>query len=435
MLDQNTFTETIRAVQDIIRTSAEPMTREEILSYFKDMDLNAQQEEMVLEFLSTPHDDPQPEENEPETKEAEYEETAEKEEPKDSSAKKESAKDSVTDNISTSPMFQMYLEELKDIPEYTKEQQIDMYKKLLAGEESMVHALSNAWLRNVLEVAKKLAVSPEGFEDIVQEGNMALFLRLSELCGSHEKVDVEEELLTAVEEAMKSCIREQTGEDENENSVVGKVALVSEAVNYLKKQNGAQPTQKELADYVKIPEDELADILYMTRVQKERFSDLMEYERVKKALNEATEQLKEKTQAIVQAEQHIHALGQQTKAASHILRSNYDSVIKAALYDNLIGDFQQKAPLLNDDKAVFDNTVLQDFSEDGKNLFTCTLLLMTDMMDKATDFAQTHGGGGNTSKLPWRGRDKDEDDITWARRCAMHARSMMKPASGAKRKR
>ena len=134
MLDQNTFTETIRAVQDIIRTSAEPMTREEILSYFKDMDLNAQQEEMVLEFLSTPHDDPQPEENEPETKEAEYEETAEKEETKESSAKKESAKDSVTDNISTSPMFQMYLEELKDIPEYTKEQQIDMYKKLLVGQ-------------------------------------------------------------------------------------------------------------------------------------------------------------------------------------------------------------------------------------------------------------------------------------------------------------
>ena len=72
-----------------------------------------------------------------------------------------------------------------------------MYKKLLAGEGSMVHALANAWLRNVLEVAKKLAVSPEGFEDIVQEGNMALFLRLSELCGSHEKVDVEEELLAS----------------------------------------------------------------------------------------------------------------------------------------------------------------------------------------------------------------------------------------------
>ena len=138
-----------------------------------------------------------------------------------------------------------------------------MYQKLLAGDESVINPISDSWMIKVLETARKLAVTSEGFEDVIQEGNMALFLRLSELCGSHEKVDVEEELLTAVEEAMKSCIREQTGEDENENSVVGKVALVSEAVNYLKKQNGAQQTQKELADYVKIPEDELADILYM----------------------------------------------------------------------------------------------------------------------------------------------------------------------------
>ena len=57
MVDQNTFTETIRAVQDIIRTSAEPMTREEILSYFKDMDLNRQQEDMVFEFLTVPHEE------------------------------------------------------------------------------------------------------------------------------------------------------------------------------------------------------------------------------------------------------------------------------------------------------------------------------------------------------------------------------------------
>lgn len=59
-------------------------------------------------------------------------------------------------------------------------------------------------------------------------------------------MDVEEELLTAVEEAMKSCIREQTGEDENENSVVGKVALVSEAVNYLKNRTVHSQRRKNL---------------------------------------------------------------------------------------------------------------------------------------------------------------------------------------------
>lgn len=160
-----------------------------------------------------------------------------------------------------------------------------------------------------------------------------------------------------------------------------------------------------------------------------------EYKRIKEALDKATEQLKEKSEAIAQAEHHIQSLSQQTRVASRFLRSNYNAVIKAALFDSLISDFQQKAPLLDSDKAVFDDTLLQDVSEDGKNLFTCTLLLMTDMVDKATDFAQTHGGGGGGSKLPWRGRDKDEDDIAWARRCAMQAHRMLKPASGSKRKR
>lgn len=260
MLDQNTFTETIRAVQEIIRTSAEPMSREEILSYFKDMDLNAQQEEMVFTFLSTPHEE---EPLEAETEEPEQEAQSDEAEAVGDESKKEVQEKEQQDVFSDSPMFQMYLEELKEIPDYTEEQQIEMYKKLLAGEESMIHAISNAWLSNVLEIAKKLAVSTEGFEDIVQEGNMALFLRLSELCGSHEKVDVEEELLTAVEEAMKACIRELTGEDESENAVVGKVALVNEAVKYLKTKNGKEPTVKELSDYVKVPEEELSDLLYM----------------------------------------------------------------------------------------------------------------------------------------------------------------------------
>ena len=273
MVDQNTFIETVQSVSQIIRTSADPIGREEIMSYFKDMDLNKAQEDLIFDFLLNHHDEPENGQEDVETENTD--EVSEKNtdiiysEGEPIGQKKDTASDENDDGfdedslIPDSPMFKMYLEELDEIPEYSKEEQDELYKKLLNGDESVIHTISNMWLKSVLDMAKKLAVTKEGFEDVVQEGNMALFLRLSELCGSHEKVDVEEELLTAVEEAMKSCIREQTGEDENENSVVGKVALVSEAVNYLKKQNGAQPTQKELADYVKIPEDELADILYM----------------------------------------------------------------------------------------------------------------------------------------------------------------------------
>lgn len=262
MIDQNTFMETLHAVQEIIRTSAEPMSKDEILSYFKDMDLDRQQEEMVFEFLSVPHEEDEGTENdskEQTEQEAKREETADTE----SNVLETASEDGGNEEnvISESPVFQMYLEELKDIPVYNDEQMADMYRQLLAGEESMVHTLSGAWLSNVLEIAKKLVLSPEGIEDVVQEGNMALFLKLGELCGSGEKVDVEEELLTAVESAMKTCIREQTGEGEQESAVVGKVALVNEAMKYLREQNGREPSVKELGDYVQISGEELSGIL------------------------------------------------------------------------------------------------------------------------------------------------------------------------------
>lgn len=253
MVDQNTFTETIREVVEIIRTSAEPMSREEILGYFKDMELNTEQENMVLEFLLTPHDEPEEEE----TEDPEVDAAAEAEEAEDEKSEK---KDDPEDILPDSPMFQMYLEELKDLPEYSGEEQIAMYQALLAGDESMVRKISDGWMKNVLTMAKKLALSSEGFEDVVQEGNMALFLKLSDLCGSKEKCDVEAELEQAIEEAMKASIREMAGEDDSENAILGKVSLVNEAKNYLAKEKGSEPSMQEVGDYTKMSQEELTDI-------------------------------------------------------------------------------------------------------------------------------------------------------------------------------
>ena len=46
---------------------------------------------------------------------------------------------------------------------------------------------------------------------------------------------------------------------------------------------------------------------------------------------------------------------------------------------------------------------------------------------------QTGGGGGSQSELPWR--DKDEDDLLWAKRCARTAIHTLgkKPKTGLKR--
>lgn len=275
MLDQSVFTETIHEVAEIIRTSATPLSKEEILGYFKEMELNEQQENMVLEFLLTPHEEEDAEEEEAEAEEAQ--ETAEWQDTTDASvftqsdSDKKEAETKEADCLPESKMFQMYLEEISSLPVYSETKIEEMYQKLLAGDESVIHTISDSWMIKVLELAKKLAVSSEGFEDVIQEGNMALFLKLTELCGSQEKTDVEAELQNAVEEAMKSSILAEEGEDEDEKAMVGKLALVNEAKKYLADEKGREATLSELAEYTQLTEEELSDILLL--IQKANQKD------------------------------------------------------------------------------------------------------------------------------------------------------------------
>lgn len=255
MLDQNTFMETIREVSEIIRISSEPLTKEQILSYFQDMELNEEQQEMVFTYLITPHEEPVGQE----------ENRADGEEPEEEPGNEntEGKEESLTGGIlPDSKTFQMYLEELQGLPVYEEAELDKLYERLLSGEEAVIKTLSDAWLKRVLTLAGELAMSEEDFEDILQEGNMSLFIRLTELCGAGAvEGSVEEELTSAVKLAMQTCITELAGEDDSENAMLGKVNLLNEARKYLAGQKGAEPTAAELADYTKMTEEELADIL------------------------------------------------------------------------------------------------------------------------------------------------------------------------------
>ncbi len=45
------FTETLREVADIVRTSPDGLDREEVMGYFKDINLTDEQKDMVFEYL------------------------------------------------------------------------------------------------------------------------------------------------------------------------------------------------------------------------------------------------------------------------------------------------------------------------------------------------------------------------------------------------
>ena len=76
---------------------------------------------------------------------------------------------------------------------------------------------------------------------------------------------------------------------------------------------------------------------------------------------------------------------------------------------------------LNDESARF---LQENPGEGSAGILKAAFLLFAGYVDAATSFAQNCGGGGSAPDQNW-GRDKNEDDILWARRCFRKAREMV----------
>lgn len=76
-------------------------------------------------------------------------------------------------------------------------------------------------------------------------------------------------------------------------------------------------------------------------------------------------------------------------------------------------------------KAMEENITAPDESVPIENVLEVAMLLFMNYVDAATTVAESSGGGGGTSS-DW-GKDKDEDEREWARRCAQHAKWLCKP--------
>lgn len=241
MINQDVFMDTLRAVKEIIRTSAKPLTKEEMLGYFSEMELSDEQKNMVINYLCMPEEEiiiPSEETKEQIQNEQDKEPQAE-----------------------YSKVFKMYMEEVESLKKYKPEELSMMYIKLLQGEKTVIEKISAAWMKTIVEMAQKECAGKYSLEDVVQEGNIGLFIKLTELNGSKEAVDVEETLREAVLEAMKNYISQIAGEDDNEKAVVGKVNLINEAIKFLQTPDGGKPSVKSIADYTGLDEEELSEIL------------------------------------------------------------------------------------------------------------------------------------------------------------------------------
>ena len=161
-------------------------------------------------------------------------------------------------------------------------------------------------------------------------------------------------------------------------------------------------------------------------------------------LQKILESLSDKREKLTEADRKLSELKMletesKDKAESYreeirLATCNLENQVRYRLSEAMIGDIIQEfrthfQSLGKEAQNVFDDSLIKGMAERGEDIFKCAIYLFANYVDLATTFAEGHGGGGGGSDLSW-GRNEDEDDRAWARRCLQRAHRMMKPAGG-----
>ena len=77
------------------------------------------------------------------------------------------------------------------------------------------------------------------------------------------------------------------------------------------------------------------------------------------------------------------------------------------------------------DSSLIDDRLAMDFINYGDKIIYWAMYLYVGYINEATNFAESQGNSSSDTK-DW-GRNKDEDEIEWIRRCLRQATKMMKP--------
>lgn len=171
--------------------------------------------------------------------------------------------------------------------------------------------------------------------------------------------------------------------------------------------------------------DELANKIALLRKEMEGIDEKLAVRY--KMLDDANDTINEaKARLAEMKEEHremLKSLGEDNDLKATAIQKN----ILWTYNKMLTNSIEPLIPSLSDcQQEILDESGYNDLTTNTDNVINCAMLLVLGYIREATTYAQSCGGGSSPG-TGW-GRDKDEDDEHWWRRCIAQSAAMMRPA-------
>ncbi len=154
--------------------------------------------------------------------------------------------------------YEMYLEELEAIAPFSQEERQEVLRRAAQGDEAARRRLVEGSLRDMPDLVREFEGGGLPMADLVQEANTALTLAAVEYDG---EAAWEELVERRVRQAVELALQEQKQEKQVEETLAARVNVLQTVSQVMAKELGREATVEELAQKMKMTEDEIKDIM------------------------------------------------------------------------------------------------------------------------------------------------------------------------------
>ncbi len=163
------------------------------------------------------------------------------------------------EGVNVDDPVRMYLREIGRIPLLTYDQELELAKRILEGDEEAKQELAESNLRLVVSIAKKYVGRGMLFLDLIQEGNMGLIKAV-------EKFDYTKGFKFStyatwwIRQAITRAIADQARTIRIPVHMVETINKLIRTSRHLLQQLGREPTPEEIAEEMEIPVEKVMEI-------------------------------------------------------------------------------------------------------------------------------------------------------------------------------
>ncbi len=164
------------------------------------------------------------------------------------------------ETIEKEDFYQMYLDDLSEIPSCTAAERELLLVRAVKGDKGAKKRLVEGHLKTVCDMTAEYAGGSVPPGDLIQEANMALMLTVE----NYTDGDFPKILAAAVKRALEDIVEDQKRAAETGEEVAARVNVLQEVSRILAKELGREATLEELAEKMKMSEDEIREIMKIT---------------------------------------------------------------------------------------------------------------------------------------------------------------------------